>query len=256
MGIVADAIEQLRMLRHRAHAARLAQQGGGGDAMQQWQRTHGTIVAAGPFQGMRYAPRWGDASALGKLAGSYESELHPALDGLLRRTPQRVIIIGSAEGYYTVGCALALPKAHVTAFDTDAIARWNTVTLARDNGVRHRVHVQGEANPLSLTAALAGGPALIVCDCEGYENVLLDPQRVPALTGCDMLVELHEQETAHLGETIAARFPGAQATFIHSRDRDVTDYPSLHAISEPLRALAVREFRYAQRWLILHAPTA
>ena len=243
------------MLRHRAHAARLAQAGGGRDAMRQWLRAYGQTVAGGPFSGMRYTPRWGDASALGKLVGSYESELHPAIDGLLRRAPDRIIVIGSAEGYYSVGCARAVPTARIDAFDTDVLARWNTVKLAKDNGVGRRVHVHGEANPDSLGAVLARGRALIICDCEGYEDILLNPQRTPALTACDILVELHEQQQEHLGEDIVARFPNSVATFTRSTDRHVADYASLSAISEPLRSLALREFRYAQRWLVLLVPT-
>ncbi len=243
------------MLRHRAHAARLAQIGGGRDAMRQWQLTYGQTVAEGPFRGMVYAPRWGDASALGKLVGSYESELHPVVDDLLQRAPDRIIVIGSAEGYYAVGCARSVPTARIDAFDTDVMARWNTVQLAKDNGVDRRVHVHGEANPDSLAAVLTRGRALIICDCEGYEDILLNPQRTPALAACDMLVELHEQTHEHLGEDLAARFPGAVATFTRSADRHVADYASLTAISEPLRSLALREFRYAQRWLVLRAPT-
>ena len=244
------------MLRHRAHAARLAQVGGGRDAMRQWQLAHGHLVAAGPFRGTVYTPRWGDASALGKLVGSYESELHPVIDDLLRRAPDRIIVIGSAEGYYSVGCARAVPTARIDAFDTDALARWNTLRLAKDNGVGRRVHVHGEANPETLTAVLSRGPALIICDCEGYEDILLNPERIPALAACDILVELHEQQHEHLGEEIAARFPGSVAAFILSADRVVADYTSLAAISEPLRSLALREFRYAQRWLVLRAPTS
>ena len=255
VGLIAAAVEQLRMLRHRAHAARLALAGGGRDAMRQWRHAHGHTVADGPFLGMRYPPRWGDASALGKLVGSYESELHPAIDSLLRRGPERIIVVGSAEGYYSVGCARAVPTARIDAFDTDVLARWNTVKLAQDNDVGGRVHVHSEANPSSLAAALTRGPALIICDCEGYEDILLRPQRTPALVACDILVELHEQTHEHLGEEIAARFPDSHATFILSADRQVADYATLTAISEPLRSLALREFRYTQRWLVLRAPT-
>lgn len=239
------------MLRHRAHAARLAQAGGGRDAMRQWRNVFGNTVTDGPFLGMRYTPRWGDASALGKLVGSYECELHPVIGDLLRAAPDRIIVIGSAEGYYTIGCARAVPTARIDAFDTDGLARWNTVKLAKDNGVSRRVHVHGEANPDSLAAVLTRGPALIICDCEGYEDILLDPLRTPALAACDMIVELHEQTHEHLGEDIAARFPGSHATFIASTDRHVADYASLTAISESRRSRALREFRYAQRWLIL-----
>lgn len=254
--MIARAIEQLRMLRHRAHAARLAQAGGGREAMRQWRHIFGNTVASGPFLGMQYTPRWGDASALGKLVGSYECELHPVIGDLLRAAPDRIIVIGSAEGYYSIGCARVVPTARIDAFDTDGLARWNTQKLAMDNGVSRRVFVHGAATPDSLATVLTRGPALIICDCEGYEDILLNPQHTPALAACDILVELHEQSQEQLGENLAARFPGSHATFIASTDRCVGDYASLTAISESRRSLALREFRYAQRWLVLRTQIA
>jgi len=132
------------------------------------------------------------------------------------------------------------------------VARWNTRRLARINGANVRVH--GEATPESLGAVLTGQHALVVCDCEGYEDVLLDPSRVPALAKCDLLVELHEVGHPGMGERIAARFAGAMVEFIYTRDRDLNDYPALSAVAEPLRPFIVREFRYAQRWMIITRP--
>jgi len=217
--------------------------------MDEWREVCADVVHGGPFAGMLYPPRWGDGSAPAKLLGSYEDELHPAVAALVARAPRQVVVVGSAEGYFTVGLARLLPSAQMDAFDTDVVARWNTRRLARLNGVSVRVH--GAATPESLAGTLTGQHAFIVCDCEGYEDVLLDPDRIPALAQCDLLVELHEVGRPGMGERIAARFPGAKVEFVHTRDRDLRDYASLAAIAEPLRPFIVREFRYAQRWLVI-----
>ena len=217
--------------------------------MDAWHAVCGDVVRGGPFTGMRYPPRWGDACAPAKLLGSYEEELYQALAGFVRRAPTQVVVVGSAEGYFTVGLALSLPGVQVEAFDTDLVARWNTRRLARLNEVKVRVH--GAATPESLSRALTGTHTLLVCDCEGYEDVLLDPAHVPELLHCDLLVELHETNDASMGERIAARFPGATAAFIRTRDREPGSYRALSAVTESMRAYVVREFRYAQRWMVL-----
>ena len=54
--------------------------------------------------------------------------------------------------------------------------------------------------------ALAGRRVLVVCDIEGGECELLDPERIPVLKGFDILVELHEILDKALPEIIIARF--------------------------------------------------
>ena len=54
--------------------------------------------------------------------------------------------------------------------------------------------------------ALAGRRVLVVCDIEGNECELLDPERIPVLKGFDILVELHEILDKALPEIIIARF--------------------------------------------------
>ena len=56
-------------------------------------------VANGPFKGMRYAAAQSVGSALlPKLLGSYESELHGALEEMFVRKYTTVVDIGCAEG--------------------------------------------------------------------------------------------------------------------------------------------------------------
>ena len=50
---------------------------------------------------------WGSSAPL--LAGCYEAEIQPAVESLIDSRPDRVVDIGAAEGYYTVGLALRIP---------------------------------------------------------------------------------------------------------------------------------------------------
>jgi hypothetical protein len=256
MGLIRNSLEPLRQLRHRAHAERLANDGGGRAAIVEWRATCRDKVVAGLFSGMRYPARWGDASAPAKWLGSYEEELWHPIKALLDRDLARVVVIGSADGYYSVGTALAVPGVRVDAFDPEWLARRNTTLLARENGVADRVVTHGLATIASLNAILGPAPqrTLVISDCEGAEDELIDPVGVPAFSTADLVVELHEEEDSSLGDRIAARFPSHTKAFVVSQHRDVSRYPSLATIDRVHHPFIVREFRMAQRWLALTAP--
>jgi hypothetical protein len=60
-------------------------------------------VANGPFKGLRYPSVHTFGSALfPKLLGSYESELHPVLGGMMGNGYTTVVDIGCGEGYCAV----------------------------------------------------------------------------------------------------------------------------------------------------------
>src|SRR5882757_97998 len=73
-------------------------------------------VLGGPFGGMRYldATVWG--SIVPKWLGSYESELGRIVNAMAKEPYSQVIVLGSAEGYYTAGLALKKPGIPLHAF--------------------------------------------------------------------------------------------------------------------------------------------
>jgi hypothetical protein len=219
-------------------------------------RNTGLTVASGPFRGMKYV-----ASGIGsvyypKLLGTYERELHPAIDEICRLKPARIIDIGAAEGYYAVGLALRNPAAEVVAFEQTVEGQQLVRDLAARNDVTGRVRILGRCEPTDLRAELAHrGPVVIVCDVEGYETALLDTAAVPELSNAWLLVELHEFIVAGVGEMIRGRFAKShRVTEIDQTDRSRSDYPYFPWYTRFLpRAYAtypVNEFRPARMsWL-------
>jgi precorrin-6B methylase 2 len=118
----------------------------------------------------------------------------------------RVIDIGCAEGYYAVGFAKSCPDIDVIAFDIDHNARQLAAHLAKKNQVGERVVVEGECTPDRLEKALQGHRALVICDIEGAESAILDPQLVPALRTARLLVEIHDHITPDTGTKLKQRF--------------------------------------------------
>jgi precorrin-6B methylase 2 len=150
-------------------------------------------VANGPFKGMRYpAPDSFGSMLLPKLLGSYESELHPFFQEIFANRYTTIVDIGCAEGYYATGLALRFTSAEVYAFDTAAKAREMCAEMAELNGVRDRIHIGGFCDEATLRSIPLGDKALIISDCEGYENVLFNKGIAEHLRNQNLIIEAHD----------------------------------------------------------------
>lgn len=171
----------------------------------------GRCVSDGPFQGMKYGQEAFFSAYAPKLLGCYEAELHGAIELLLQRKYQSVVDIGAAEGYYAIGMALRLPMAQIVAFEEDEHAQQLCLEMALLNGVADRVEVRATCTPPLLDQTLqpfAEAETLIICDVEGYESELMNPRSVPALTQCDLIIEMHDCLAPKVTSTLLERFAG------------------------------------------------
>jgi len=224
------------------------------------QRQTGLRVCGGPFRGMNYVERsiWG--AYIPKLTGTYELEVHPFIEQAIASRPAHVIDIGAAEGYYAVGLLVRLPDARLTAFEQLEDGRQTLARLARDNGVANRLEILGACDPAALRRCLEQTQArLIVCDVEGYETELLDPDKIPELAGVDLLVEVHDSIVPNCREQMASRFAATHDVMrVPQRPRTLEQYPLRHAFVRLWPSAIVKyglnEFRSPQNsWLWLRA---
>jgi SAM-dependent methyltransferase len=215
-------------------------------------RLFGTRVQAGPFAGMELpaASSWGDGDRATKILGCYEANLHDAIRRAVERAPATVVNVGCAEGYYAIGLARLLPQARVFAYDIDAAATAVCAQAARDNGVA--VTIGGECTCALLAEHAAGaGRVLLFLDCEGAELTLLDPERVPELDRCDILVECHDFVDRSITATLQRRLAATHAVeLLHQGPRDPHAVAELAGWPELDRWLLVDEGRpESMTWL-------
>ena len=97
-------------------------------------------VLSGPFKGMKFTLENPD---LPKLLGTYELEIHSAIEGLEAHRFDQIINVGAGEGYYAVGAALKWPEAVVCAFEADQNKHPQILQLSQDNTVSDRVKIFG-----------------------------------------------------------------------------------------------------------------
>lgn len=213
----------------------------------------GATVQGGPFRGMHFLDRVAEGAHIPKLLGAYEAELHPLIERLASAGYDAVVNVGCAEGYYAVGFALRCPGAVVHAFDIDARAQALCRELARLNGVADRVAVAGECTPATLEAA-ARGRMLVLCDIEGAEAALLDPNAAPALRRADVLAELHTVSGRWTSEVLYPRFAASHAvTEFHLQARNAADYPALGELPPADQFFALLERVEPTRWAFFEA---
>jgi hypothetical protein len=216
------------------------------------------IVAGGPFRGMQYPSGQSYGSALlPKLLGSYESELHPVLEGMLANQYTTVVDIGCAEGYYAVGLGLRVAHADIYAFDISPHARKLCGDMARLNGLDARVRIGGFCDEAALRSIPLGGKALIVSDCQGYEGVLFTSAVAELLARHDIIVETHDFIDIDISSRLRDVFVGThQVRSIKSTD-DIEKahtyrYSQLDRYDTKTRRLILGERRPAiMEWLAM-----
>ncbi len=200
-------------------------------------------VTMGPFAGMRYIRRnYGDRWA-SRLIGCYEEELHPALEKLIQKPFRNVVNIGSFEGYYSVGLALRMPQAKIYAYDMSPAKQDWCREMAALNGVGERFDIRGTCTAEEL-AKLNLDAALVICDCEGYEEDILNPSIVPWLRSAAIVVELHPCYRPRVVEILSERFKSThELTIINASPRNPSNYPVLADETPELALAAVTEDR-------------
>jgi len=187
----------------------------------------GLTVIAGQFTGMKYGSESQGSAYIPKLLGIYERELSSQVAEIVSRHPRLIVDLGAAEGYYAVGLARLLPEARVIGFEMEFVGRAALSAMAARNAVSDRVEVRGKCEARDLVEALGSEElAVVICDVEGYEEVLLDPVAVPGLLRTAILVELHDFLVPGLRDTIRERFAAThEITIITQEPRTREEFP-------------------------------
>lgn len=217
---------------------------------------NGVVVRWGPFAGLKLPPRAILASSnCAALVGTYEMELHPWLESLGPGKYDRLLDIGSAEGYYAIGMALRT-ESQVDAFDTASVARGLCRETATLNDVSHLVRVHSFCSRRVLLG-LAGLRCFILSDCEGYETRLFSEEVIDALSRSDFVIELHDgaAPAGTTRELLKTRFRATHhVEVVNFRPRDLSSFPD-PALAEMLGADAIRAISEEgrlpdQEWLV------
>lgn len=190
-------------------------------------RETGMVVSSGPFKGLRYVEDTVCGGYVPKLLGTYERELHDTILNAAKLGFERIINIGAADGYYAVGLARFIPQAKVVVFEMEEKGRALVRAMAERNGVLERFEILGTCEPRGLASALATpGRTLVICDVEGYEDVLMNPTACSPLAKAHVLVELHDCKNPGVFGRVKERFVASHdITTVWQQERTAAEFP-------------------------------
>ena len=255
--VTVGVTEQLRALtardpspRHLHEALRLLAKWRSHVLAQSVLERHDGIVQRGPFAGMRYLAQPSEGALIARLLGIYEASLTPVIERIIAGGYGQVLDIGSAEGYYAVGLALRMPAARILAYEIDPRARALLASLAQQNGVGDRIERHEECTHASFDIC-HDAKSVVICDIEGAEDQLLDPEAAPGLREADILVETHPGLARGVTQRLQARFAHSHRITQLGRAVDSASLPDWMAgLDDMDRLVALWEWRSAPTpWL-------
>jgi hypothetical protein len=185
-------------------------------------------VLNGVFKDLRYPSLEITESALvPKIIGSYEYQLQPWFNRIIKRDFTDIIDVGSAEGYYAVGLATRMPGTTIHCFDINEKDILFSKQMANVNNVRNMTW-NTFCDEKTLLNFPYRGKTLIICDCEGYEIELLTPSVIEKCKQTDFLIEMHNVVNPVISGELFSRFQFTH-TFTVVNNKDV-DYPLLQGL--------------------------
>jgi hypothetical protein len=216
----------------------------------------GTLVMQGPLKGMDFLPQSAEGCHIAKLLGCYEQPLQPYIETAIQANYPTILNIGCAEGYYAVGMARRMPETKVMAFDLNPKAQEVCAALAQKNEVSDRIQIGALFNPEDF-AAYADQKVLVLCDIEGAEKDLLNPEHSPALKGMDLIIESHECLIPGITRLLIERFTAThEITVIEDNgQRQLENAPTwFNNLAHLDQLLATWEWRSGPTpWLVMKA---
>lgn len=216
-------------------------------------------VSSGPFAGTVCRMTEGGDGIVAKLAGTYEMEIYPAFIEALRHSPDLIIDIGSAEGFYVAGMARACPGAEVIAYEAKPVWQERIRSVVLANGVADRCEVRGFCDKTEfhrMLGTVRDQRVFVLMDIEGGEFDLIDEEVVPLLSNTELLVELHERDSRANGDALVRLLEGShKVNNIWSNEaRSPRDVKSLGwriaaTLLPPVRQRLDEGRGYRMRWL-------
>lgn len=211
-------------------------------------------VISGPFSGMCYENRTYFGPVTPRWIGSYEKELHPIVDQIKNLSPDCIVDIGAAEGYYSIGLALMFPKVNVFSYETNPLSLWQQSRLRRLNKASN-LTIRRYCSQKQLCKH-GSNRCFILSDIEGCEADLFSAEVVSHLSTSFVLIELHSYGSLDVNSVetlLRKRFEVSHhISYITPTQRTLKDvnisYPT--TFDAEMVVFAMQEFRsQPQRWM-------
>ena len=211
-------------------------------------RNQTETVQSGLFKGVTLVneSNWNEAYLLTMLLGQYERQIQEKITTLSMVDFKNVVVIGCAEGLFSMGLAKVFPNASVISVDIDpdtlAICRRN----AELNGILDRCQFLPSITQDTLAGYLSNGENnLVFSDCEGYEFDLLTKDFVAKFPNTHYFCEIHDFDAG--GKIIVGKKEALLAAFADTHKLDLIATEGRN----PREGGRLDELTSSEQWLAL-----
>ena len=153
------------------------------------------IVQNGVFKGLKINKdiSWGKGDIASKIYGLYENNVQD----ILKKINKPILIdIGSADGFFAVGCLHSGLSKFCYAFDQSLISQKALLKTAQINNVSKRLSIHGKVTSKnfisSLPTELDFSRSVIICDIEGEEYNFLNNNILSLCQKANFIIEIHK----------------------------------------------------------------
>ncbi|GGG96887.1 hypothetical protein [Pedobacter zeae] len=206
----------------------------------------GNQIYYGPFSGLKIPEILFDQLTVPEVLGLYESCLFETWGKIAGKAMENIMIIGGHTGYYSASMSYLLQPKNNYTFETNLslhhfISAWfstNDLVSPKLYGAATEVIFKNWEDRIDL----------IICDCEGEEMNLLNPNQFQWQKATDIVVEIHPfyKEKA-LGELISRFKQTHQVNIIYD------DFDEDTKITKILSGLGLQKLKYdkhpTHRWI-------
>jgi hypothetical protein len=212
----------------------------------------GDVVLDGSFKGLKYCKDACVTFPPSKRMGSYECELSEVVEHIVSNNYDRIVDVGSAEGYYAVGLLTRTKSSTMFAYETTPGDRDWLLKNAQLNGVANRLKI-GEFCTPEVLQTIIQDRTFVFSDCEGYEDTLFDLAVCPLLANTDMLIECHDDSVPGITQKLQKMFaPTHDIVKIMPHARDSSMWKYSYCAPWFVRNIALSDTRsMAQGWLFM-----
>lgn len=158
----------------------------------------------GPFSTLKIPESHFPHLSIGEILGTYEYAIQPYIYKVISKQPQSVMIVGANMGYYCAGLSYTINPDILIAYEIEQHLQQLSKAWWKVNKLGN-LDMRGKATKEDFLN-IQNSIDFILCDCEGEEINLLNPNIFHWQKQSTILVEIHDFYQPNLLQILVSRF--------------------------------------------------
>ena len=210
-------------------------------------------VQNGLFKGLQINKdiSWGKGDIASKIYGLYENNVQ----SILKKIKKPILVdIGSADGFFAVGCLYSGLSKFCYAFEQSQKGQEVLLKTAQTNNVIKKISIKGKVTSKNFISLLPIdidlSKTVIICDIEGEEYNFLNDHILSKCKKANFIVEMHKTNNINDKNKLYKKMcKFFDVSIIIDGNKNYNETPQLHNLNDIDRLLLTCEGRsYIGEW--------